>query len=184
MIETEPEITPATASDIPALCDLLEVLFEQEAEFRPDREAQGRGLAQIIGNPEIGLILAARRDGRVVGMISILFTVSTALGGRVALLEDLVVAPDARGAGIGSSLMAQAIRCARSNGCRRITLLTDRDNEPAQRFYQRHGFAPSAMAPYRLALDYLPDDQLPCDRAKGFPSSADKSVPTRKIFGR
>jgi ribosomal protein S18 acetylase RimI-like enzyme len=34
----------------------------------------------------------------------------------------------------------------------RLTLLTDADNAPAQRFYQRHGFAPSAMIPLRLLL--------------------------------
>jgi hypothetical protein len=37
-------ITRATLDDIPQLADLLALLFEQETEFRPDREAQLRGL--------------------------------------------------------------------------------------------------------------------------------------------
>ncbi len=146
-------ITPANLSDIPALCELLDILFSQEADFQPDREAQYRGLACILNSPETGLILTARQDRRVVGMVSLLYTVSTALGARVALLEDMVVFPDARGAGVGSRLLDQAIRSARLNGCKRITLLTDRANESAQQFYQRHGFAFSAMIPLRLALD-------------------------------
>jgi len=146
------EITPATISDIPALCELLDILFSQEAEFTPDREAQSRGLARIINNPDIGLIVAARQDNRVVGMVNILYTLSTALGDRVALLEDMVVSPSVRGSGIGSGLLEQAIQLARLNGCKRITLLTDRANEPAHRFYQKHGFGFSAMIPMRLSL--------------------------------
>jgi ribosomal protein S18 acetylase RimI-like enzyme len=40
----------------------------------------------------------------------------------------------------------------RENGGRRVTLLTDRSNEAAQRFYERSGFVPSPMIPLRLAL--------------------------------
>lgn len=146
------QITPANLSDIPALCELLELLFTQEADFKPDREAQSRGLARIISSPELGLIVVARQGIRVVGMVNLLYTVSTALGDRVALLEDMVVSPNARGSGVGSRLLENAIQLARVNGCKRITLLTDRDNEAAQRFYQRHGFGLSAMIPLRLSL--------------------------------
>jgi GNAT superfamily N-acetyltransferase len=146
------QINAANASDIPALCELLNILFSQEAEFKPDYQAQSRGLARIISNPEIGLIVVARQDGQVVGMVNLLYTVSTALGDRVALLEDMVVSPNARGSGVGSKLLEQAIQFARLEGCKRITLLTDRANESAQRFYQKHGFGFSSMIPLRLSL--------------------------------
>ncbi|BCB26092.1 hypothetical protein SKTS_09780 [Sulfurimicrobium lacus] len=147
------QISPATPRDIAALCELLDVLFSQEAEFEPDREAQSRGLALIIGNPGAGRVLVARRDEEIVGMVSLLYTVSTALGARVALLEDMVVAPGSRGAGTGSQLLQHAIESAQQDGCKRITLLTDRSNDAAQRFYLRHGFASSSMIPLRLFLD-------------------------------
>jgi GNAT superfamily N-acetyltransferase len=145
-------IEEATPADIPALCELLEALFAQEAEFRPDTEAQARGLTAIIGHPEVGLILVARQDGQVAGMVNLLFTVSTALGGRVALLEDMVVSPPRRGTGLGALLLEAAIAQARRQGCHRITLLTDRANEAAQRFYARQGFVASPMRPLRLLL--------------------------------
>ncbi|MGZ5001415.1 MAG: GNAT family N-acetyltransferase [Methylomonas sp.] len=145
-------VTPAKTADIPALCELLNELFMQEAEFNPDYAAQSRGLACIIDNPEVGSILVARRQGEIVGMVNLLYTVSTALGERVALLEDMVVAPAMRGSGIGSRLVEAAIGHARHSGCRRITLLTDQDNQRAQRFYGRHGFRASAMVPLRLML--------------------------------
>lgn len=147
------QISPATPSDIPALCGLLDILFSQEAEFVANREAQRRGLARIVEHPESGHVLVARRGDEIVAMVGLLYVVSTALGARVALLEDMVVAPASRGAGVGSRLLQGAIEFARRNDCRRITLLTDRINEPAQRFYQRHGFAFSPMIPMRLLLD-------------------------------
>lgn len=145
-------IEPASAADIPALAGLLAVLFEQEAEFLPDGEAQTRGLAQILGNPHMGSILVAKQGGMAVGMVSLLYTVSTALGGRVALLEDMVVSPAARGVGVGSLLLQAAIDHARSAGCKRITLLTDAANEAAQCFYAKQGFEISSMIPLRLRL--------------------------------
>ncbi len=51
---------------------------------------------------------------------------------------------------MGSLLLSDAIAVARAAGCSRITLLTDRTNDPAIRFYQRHGFVLSEMIPLRL----------------------------------
>ncbi|RMD73502.1 MAG: GNAT family N-acetyltransferase [Bacteroidetes bacterium] len=145
-------VETARGEDVPALCTLLDYLFAQEVEFRPDREAQRRGLEIIIANPDVGTILVARRKGAVIGMVNLLFTVSTALGRKVAILEDMVVLPEHRAAGTGSRLLKAALRHAAEQGCGRITLLTDADNLAAQRFYRRHGFELSPMVPMRLAL--------------------------------
>jgi GNAT superfamily N-acetyltransferase len=146
------EIGPATETDAPALCALLETLFAAEAEFTPDAPAHARGIAMILADPSIGRFLVARRAGRVVGMVGLLFTVSTALGARVAMLEDMVVAPEARGQGLGTRLIEAAIAAARQDGCRRITLLTDGANEGGHRFYARNGFTRSEMVPFRMLL--------------------------------
>jgi GNAT superfamily N-acetyltransferase len=131
---------------------MLGILFAQEAEFRPDPERQAAGLRAVLGHPDVGQVLVLRDGPTAVGMVSLLFLPSTALGGRVALLEDMVVRPDARGGGAGSRLLQAAIAFARSVGCLRITLLTDADNMAAQRFYGRHGFGRSGMIPMRLPL--------------------------------
>lgn len=146
------EILNASDSDIPELCRLLDILFSQEEEFAPNAEAQRKGLLKIMENPEIGHIMIARMDNKIVGMVNVLFTVSTALGERVAILEDMVILPETRGNGIGSKLLESAIQVAHINGCRRITLLTDQTNTSAQRFYLKHGFKLSTMVPFRLML--------------------------------
>ena len=146
------QIRPATGADIGALGGLLGWLFAQEAEFVPDAAKQERGLRLILEQPEIGQLYCAEVGDVVVGMVSLLFTVSTAEGGRAAWLEDMVVHPDWRGRGIGARLLREAIRQARAAGCGRITLLTDASNLAAQEFYGRAGFSRSAMAPLRLKL--------------------------------
>jgi len=146
-------IDQASTADIPFLCELLNQLFSLESEFKPDYETQSRGLSSIIASPEIGCILVARHRQQVVGMLNILYTVSTALGGRVAIFEDMVVAESKRNLGIGTLLIEQAIQVARQNDCKRITLLTDRDNQVAQRFYRRLGFKVSTMIPMRLLVE-------------------------------
>jgi GNAT superfamily N-acetyltransferase len=147
------EITRAAPEDIPELCLLLDQLFTQEAEFEPDHLAQVRGLEIIINNQDVGDILVARHSGKVVAMVNVLYTVSTALGGRVGILEDMVVLASYRESGVGSKLLCYAIEFARNNGCKRISLLTDSDNDGAQRFYQRHGFSRSSMVLFRMLLD-------------------------------
>ena len=146
------EVSIATLDDVPQLCELLELLFSQEAEFQADRAVQSVGLRQIIEGPERGQILVLRDGSSLVGMVNLLFTISTALGGRVGILEDMVVQPSLRGRGAGSVLLQGAINAAQSAGCLRLTLLTDHTNEAAQRFYQRHGFVLSDMIPLRLML--------------------------------
>ena len=145
-------IRSAAERDIPALSRLLAQLFAQEAEFTPDAAAQARGLAAIISDDCAGRILIAEDDGRAVAMVNLLYTISTALGGRVAILEDMVVDVSVRGRGIGSRILTAALETARAGGCLRVTLLTDHDNKRAHSFYECHGFAQSPMVPFRLAL--------------------------------
>lgn len=146
------ELSSAVTTDIPQLCSLLDYLFTQETEFEADREAQSRGLHKVINDPNVGDILVVRQHDDIIAMVNLLYTVSTALGERVGILEDMVVSPVVRGSGIGSELLAYAIEFAKEKGCKRLTLLTDNDNVDAQRFYQQHGFSKSAMIPLRIAL--------------------------------
>jgi GNAT superfamily N-acetyltransferase len=92
----------------------------------------------------------ARGGREIVAMVNLLFAVSTAEGGWVVVLEDLVVRPGHRGKGTRSALQRHAIDFAGGNGFARITLLTDRANEAARRLYARHGYQLSAMVPMCL----------------------------------
>ena len=145
-------VEEGTLDDIPQLCDLLTILFTQEADFQPDIAKQSAGLRQIIERPEVGHILVFRDGSALVGMVNLLYTISTACGGRVGILEDMIIHPGRRGSGAGSTMLQGAIAFAQAKGCSRITLLTDRTNDAAIRFYKRHGFVLSEMVPLRLVF--------------------------------
>ncbi len=145
-------IEEALLKDIDALCKLLKILFSQEVEFCFNDEKQKKGLEMIINNPQVGRIYLLKEKGIVVGMVSLLFSVSTALGEKVAWLEDMVIAPEYRHKGYGKMLLEHAISQANLFTCKRLTLLRDADNQEAEAFYTRAGFENSTMMPMRLSI--------------------------------
>ena len=142
----------ATSADLPELVKLLGILFDQEAEFTPNAAKQEAALKMILGDPRLGRIYVARDGKKAVAMSSLLFTVSTAEGGKAALFEDLVVRPEYRKQGIGAKLLEYVIGQAREQGVLRLTLLTDMQNEQAQVLYRKLGFVGSPMKPMRLKI--------------------------------
>src|SRR5881275_2898436 len=145
-------VEPATEADLDELSKLLGELFAQESDFRPDKHKQLRGLRLIFEQPSRGRVFVLRRDGVIVGMINLLFTISTAEGGFVILLEDLVIHKEYQGKGYGSKLLQYAIDFAKQKNFLRITLLTDRTENVAQAFFRKHGFVESSMIPMRLLI--------------------------------
>ena len=143
----------ARSEDVPQLTELLGLLLAQEEDFTPDPERQRRALNAIVGDASIGRIYVMRERAEVIAMASLLYTVSTAEGGKAAWLEDLVVRPSCRGRGIGTMLLQQVAARARADGVLRLTLLTDADNERAHALYRGLGFEFSAMRPMRLKLE-------------------------------
>ena len=147
-----PRFDAASAKDLPQMVELLGHLFEQEAEFTPNAAKQETALKMILADPKIGKLYVAKEGSKVVAMASLLFTVSTAEGGKAALFEDLVVSPEYRKQGIGAKLLEYVIGQARAEGVLRLTLLTDMQNEQAQVLYRKLGFVGSPMKPMRLKL--------------------------------
>jgi GNAT superfamily N-acetyltransferase len=143
-------IEPATEADLDELSGMLGDLFAQESDFRPDKQKQLRGLRLIFEQPSRGRVFVLRREGAIVGMINLLFTISTAEGGFAILLEDLVIHKEYQGQGYGSKLLNYAIDFAKQKNFLRITLLTDRPENVAQAFFRKHGFVESSMIPMRL----------------------------------
>ncbi len=142
----------ATSADLPAMADLLGELFRLESDFEPDRAKQLAGLQLILDQPGLGRLFVLRVDGAVAGMANALVTVSTAEGGRVLLLEDVIVRAGLRGAGWGRRLVGQVLEWARSEDMTRVTLLADRTNASALAFYERLGFQTSGMMVLRRPL--------------------------------
>ena len=134
-------IRTAKPSDIPHLVGLLKELFTIEADFDFDQEKQTCGLKLLLdSDKDCVLVAQSLNDGKVLGMCTVQTLISTAEGGPVGLLEDLVVAADFRNQGIGARLLDEAICWAECRGLKRLQLLADKNNRPALNFYQKQGW--------------------------------------------
>lgn len=133
-------IRHARPGDIPRMCELLAELFTIESDFVPDKEKQAHGLRALIAQPPGNVLaLVAAFDGLVVGMATVQTLISTAEGGRVGLIEDVIVDRAFRNRGIGTRLLEEIMAWSRSAGLKRLQLLADQDNQPALDFYSRRG---------------------------------------------
>ncbi len=146
------QIDFAAGSDIDAMADLLHELFTLETDFRPQREKQLAALRWILDHPDHGRLFVLREAGRVIGMVNALISISTAEGGPVLILEDVIVAASHRAGGHGRRLVEHVLAWAAAEGMSRVTLLADRDNAAALRFYRTLGFEESVMVVRRRRL--------------------------------
>ena len=142
----------AKTEDIPVLCELLWELFSQEVEFTPNKKNQEKALKKIIEDENIGDIFLALKENKVIAMVNVLYTISTALGEKVAILEDMVVFKDFKNQKIGSNLIEFTLDYLKKNSFKRVTLLTDSDNLNAHNFYKKHEFTKSSMVVFRKSL--------------------------------
>jgi len=145
-----PEIAAAAPGDAAAIAALL-------------REA---GLPHEDFARHLAHFLVARRAGTVVGAVGF------ERHGGAALLRSLVVAPAARGAGLGGELVRRLTAQARHEGVGRFYLLTT----TAEAFFAKRGFRKTARPAVPAAIAGTPEFHSLC------PASA--VCLTRAVAGR
>jgi ribosomal protein S18 acetylase RimI-like enzyme len=141
MDTTPAKIRPARRSDLDAMVSLLQALFAIEEDFTPDPARQRQGLERLLdGCGTHRCILVAETEARVIAMATLQIMISTAQGGPVGLVEDVVVREECRGRGVGRRLMSALAAWGADHGLTRLQLLADRGNQPALDFYRRIGW--------------------------------------------
>ncbi len=135
-------IRPANSADIPQMCGLLSELFSIESDFSPDSRKQASGLRLLLADRSgLSAVMVAEHSNEIIGMCSVQTLISTAQGGPVGLLEDLIVRKEHRGNGIGTRLLSEVFRWCDTKGISRLQLLRDMDNEHALKFYTLNGWS-------------------------------------------
>jgi GNAT superfamily N-acetyltransferase len=145
-------VNAATRDDIDALVVSVAGLFREDAgqhDSLMDLDWPAReGAAYYSGlMTDRGCLLVLARDGdRVIGhLVGKLSEPSSIQVQRVAILESMRVNPASRRAGVGSLLVQHFLTWARECGAQQASVTAYAANATAQRFYERHGFAPKSV---------------------------------------
>lgn len=133
-------IETVAEADLPELlplmrgyCDFYEVDPSDEALLALARE--------LIADPQrTGIQLIARGEGReAAGFATVYWTWQTLSAARLAVMNDLFVAADARGGGVAEELIGACAERARAHGATSLEWQTANDNVRAQAVYDRVG---------------------------------------------
>jgi ribosomal protein S18 acetylase RimI-like enzyme len=113
------------------------------------RELKESELKEIIESDGMHLLLA-EDDGILYGMLTlVLYRIPT---GVKATIEDVVVSEQARGKGVGTLLMEEAIKIAKTKGAKAVDLTSRPSREAANKLYLKLGFEKRETNVYRLKL--------------------------------
>ncbi len=137
----------AQADDLPAVLDLYAQPGLDNGRVLTVEEAREL-LAEFARYPSYRLFVACDEgDGSVVGSYALLVMHNLAHRGTPsAIAEDVVVAPDRQGRGIGRQMMAHAVAQARAAGCYKLALSSNRKRQAAHAFYESLGFAQHGLS--------------------------------------
>lgn len=149
----------ATRADEALLIALMRAFYaEDRIEF--DLARVQRGVDAVLADPRNGeVLLWLDGSGTVAGYAVIAMGFSLEQGGHFALLDELYLAPAARGRGRGRQALAIVEQRARARGVGRLRLEVNRHNELARRLYAASGYVDDIrdlmtlpLAPVRAGL--------------------------------
>jgi GNAT superfamily N-acetyltransferase len=124
----------ATPDDVPTLLDLQQRFYAAEG-YPYDRAKMERGMRELIGNPLLGRLFIAAGAYLVVT-----FGFSLEFGGRDAFVDEVYVADDARGQGLGTAALRLAEDACREAGIHALHLEVEHVNARARALYERSGY--------------------------------------------
>ena len=132
----------ATAADDPAVLEMFQALYREDPSPDPVPDEQLlRTLRVLRDEPVRGRAIVLEVDGQCVGYALLVSFWSNELGGEVANVDELYVAPDHRGRGAATRLVEQLSRGELWGGVPvAIDLEVTPDNHRARALYERLGF--------------------------------------------
>ena len=94
-----------------------------------------------------GTIAVAEEEGALLALVFITF--ADEAPAPFAIVEDLIVAPETRGRGVGKTMLDWIAAEARARGIRRLFLESGIKNQRAHDFFEREGFRPTSIVMMR-----------------------------------
>lgn len=130
----------ASGADAGALARLAIGLRDHLGQRVPSEAAFRRAFARLLDDGSARCLLARGPRGRALGYVQCRYRWSAWSGGLDVELEDVFVAPAARGQGLGRALVAAVLADAAARGCRVAGLTTNERNAAALALYRGLGF--------------------------------------------
>ena len=143
--------------DAPAVARLLHEFNAEFGDRTPGPAVLEPRYAELLGGEEMAVVLA-EREGEAVGFAQLRLRPSVLTGALDAYLEELYVAPERRGRGIGRALLEAAADLARELGAAHLDLNTSVDDVAARALYESFGLTNSEGAPDGPAMLYYERD--------------------------
>lgn len=106
-------------------------------------------VAEMVGSPNLTLLVARDDRGVIVGTLTL--AVTRLLTGVRATIEDVVVDAPARGSGVATALVKEAIGRATAARARTVDLTSRPEREAANRLYTKLGFQRRDTHVYRYS---------------------------------
>jgi len=149
-VPAEVEIAPVSVEEFEELLPLIAAYqrFYEVAEI--DEERNRTFFRRFLGPSEDGLLLGARSGGELVGYACLYWHFSSLEATESVLMNDLYVAEQARGSGVGRALIEATAEVARERGVPIVEWSTAPDNHTAQRLYDSTGAERSEWLSYEL----------------------------------
>ena len=145
-------IERATETDLTALLPLMRAYCDFYEVAPSDDELLSLSRALIADPEREGIQLLARSEGRAVGFATIFWSWATTSAERIGVMNDLFVAPAARGTGLAAALIeACRVECA-ARGAGKLTWQTALDNAAAIKVYDRVGATREQWVDYWLPV--------------------------------
>jgi N-acetylglutamate synthase-like GNAT family acetyltransferase len=133
------QVRPAALQDGVAVLELLE-----KVGYYPEPIAFAQTYRKTLADPRF-LVRVAEHEGRVVGMASLSLRHQLGLGGLIACLDELAIAPGADEKRVNRLLLQATVGRARALGARRIVLRAN-EGTPPPRAAQLRAAAAAAHA--------------------------------------
>lgn len=135
---------------------LLPMIAAYQGFYEADeiREERNRSFFRRFLDPsDLGLLIAAWSGEEPLGYACLYWHRSSVRAVESVLMNDLFVAPKARGGGVGRALIEATVAVARERGANHVEWTTRPDNERARRLYDSVGATSSTWIEYELPVD-------------------------------
>lgn len=151
-VAAEVEIAPIAVEGFEELLPLIAAYQRFYEAEEIDEERNRAFFRRFLAPSEDGLLLGARREGRLVGYACLYWHFSSLEAVETVLMNDLYVAEEVRGEGIGRALIEATAEVARERGAPLVEWSTAPDNRTAQRLYDSTGAERSEWFTYELRV--------------------------------